>query len=74
MLSVPRESCKTKWIYQPLKKLLTKKMIHLHKEAHLLVLQEKLEESLKKLAEIEVELDLHPLPKNLQSQDSLLEV
>ena len=49
-------------------------MIHLHKEAHLLVLQEKLEESLKKLAEIEVELDLHPLPKNLQSQDSLLEV
>jgi len=49
-------------------------MIHLHKEAHLLVLQEKLEESLKKLAEIEVELDLHPLPKNLQSQDSPLEV
>ena len=49
-------------------------MIHLHKEAHLLVLQEKLEESLKKLAEIEVELDLHLLPKNLQSQDSPLEV
>lgn len=49
-------------------------MIHLHKEAHLLVLQEKLEESLKKLAEIEVELDLRPLPKNLQSQDSPLEV
>ena len=49
-------------------------MIHLHKEAHLLVLQEKLVESLKKLAEIEVELDLRPLPKNLQSQDSLLEV
>ena len=49
-------------------------MIHLHKEAHLLVLQEKLAESLKKLAEIEVELDLRPQPKNLQSQDSPLEV
>jgi len=49
-------------------------MIHLHKEAHLLVLQEKLAESLKKLAEIEVESDLRPQPKNLQSQDSPLEV
>ena len=49
-------------------------MIHLRKEAPLLVLQEKLAESLKKLAEIEVELDLRPQPKNLQSQDSPLEV